>query len=128
VNIKNADRRVRRTKKLLLQGLKKLMSEKKINKITVTELTKLVDVNRAAFYLYYKDIFDMAEKNKTEMFLYFSEALEKYSPGIAPPKCSKKKAFYRKSSGCFLVMFRRRPVFTVRRFQSRSPQTRLLFF
>jgi hypothetical protein len=74
---KNVDRRVRRTKKLLLQGLTKLMSEKKINKITVKELTDLVDVNRATFYLYYKDIFDMVEKVETEMFLYFSEALEK---------------------------------------------------
>ncbi len=74
----NVDRRVRRTKKLLLQGLTKLMSEKKINKITVKELTELVDVNRATFYLYYKDIFDMVEKIETEMILYFSEALEKY--------------------------------------------------
>lgn len=76
----NVDRRVRRTKKLLLQGLTKLMSEKKINKITVKELTQLVDVNRATFYIYYKDIFDMVEKVETEMFEYFSEALEKYMP------------------------------------------------
>jgi AcrR family transcriptional regulator len=76
----NVDRRVRRTKKLLLQGLTKLMSEKKINKITVKELTQLVDVNRATFYIYYKDIFDMLEKVETEMFEYFSEALEKYMP------------------------------------------------
>ncbi len=79
MNANNVDRRVRRTKKLLLQGLTKLMSEKKINKITVKELTELVDVNRATFYLYYKDIFDMVEKVETEMFLYFSEALGKFS-------------------------------------------------
>jgi AcrR family transcriptional regulator len=78
MDTKNVDRRVRRTKKLLLQGLTKLMTEKKINKITVKELTELADVNRATFYLYYKDIFDMVEKIETEMFLYFSDALEKY--------------------------------------------------
>ena len=56
------------------------MSEKKINKITVKELTDLADVNRATFYIYYKDIFDMLEKVETDMFEYFSEALEKYMP------------------------------------------------
>ncbi len=73
------DRRVRRTKKLLLQGLTQLMSEKKINKITVKELTDLVDVNRATFYLYYKDIFDMVEKIETEMFDNFNETYSKFN-------------------------------------------------
>lgn len=73
------DRRVRRTKKLLLQGLTQLMSEKKINKITVKELTDLIDVNRATFYLYYKDIFDMVEKIETEMFDNFNETYSKFT-------------------------------------------------
>lgn len=79
MNPNNTDRRVRRTKKLLLQGLTQLMSEKKINKITVKELTELVDINRATFYLYYKDIFDMMEQIENEMFEYFTEALKKYT-------------------------------------------------
>lgn len=79
MNKQKIDRRIRRTKKLLLQGLTELMSEKKINKITVTELTDLVDVNRATFYLYYKDIFDMLEQIETELFNNFSEAYEKFS-------------------------------------------------
>jgi AcrR family transcriptional regulator len=54
------------------------MSEKKINKITVKELTELADVNRATFYLYYKDVFDMVEKIETEMFQYFRDTLEKF--------------------------------------------------
>lgn len=73
------DRRIRRTKKMLLQGLTKLMSEKKINKITVKELTDLVDVNRSTFYLYYKDIFDMVEQIETEMLNDFSEAFKNLS-------------------------------------------------
>lgn len=73
------DRRIRRTKKMLLQGLTTLMSEKKINKITVKELTDLVDINRATFYLYYNDIFDMVEQIETEMFNDFREAFEKFS-------------------------------------------------
>lgn len=72
------DRRVRRTKKLLLQGLTQLMSEKKINKITVKELTDLVDVNRATFYLYYKDIFDMVDQVESHMFEKFNAAFKKF--------------------------------------------------
>ena len=62
------DRRVRRTKAILLQSLISLMSEKKINKITVKELTDLADVNRSTFYLYYQDLFDMLEKVEMELF------------------------------------------------------------
>ena len=76
------DRRIRRTKKLLLQALTKLMSEKKINQITVTELTDLADVNRSTFYLYYKDIFDMLEQIENELFQDFTKAFEEFSKDI----------------------------------------------
>ena len=75
------DRRVRRTKKLLLRSLTKLMLEKKINKITVTELTELADVNRSTFYLYYKDIYDMIDQIETDMFEELTAKLKKlYMP------------------------------------------------
>lgn len=60
------DRRTRKTRKALIEALTKLMSEKKINKITVKELTDLADVNRSTFYLYYNDIYDMLEKSRQD--------------------------------------------------------------
>lgn len=53
------------------------MSEKKINNITVKELTDLADVNRSTFYLYYRDIFDMLEQIEMEMLDDFNKAFEK---------------------------------------------------
>ncbi len=65
---KKEDRRVRRTKKLLSQGLIELMQHKQVKDITVRELADLVDVNRGTFYLYYRDIFDMLERLEDELF------------------------------------------------------------
>lgn len=72
---KKEDRRVRRTKKLLLQGLTQLMQQKQVKDITVRELAELVDVNRGTFYLYYRDIFDMLEQVETELFARFYQIL-----------------------------------------------------
>ena len=51
------DRRVRKTKKLLLDGLTQLMQTKDVSEISVKELSDLVDINRGTFYLHYRDIF-----------------------------------------------------------------------
>ena len=53
VTEKKEDRRVRRTKKLLIQALTELMQQKPVKEITVKELTDLADMNRGTFYLYY---------------------------------------------------------------------------
>lgn len=75
------DRRIRKTKKVLLESLTKLMSKKKINNITIKELTDLADLNRSTFYLYYKDIFDMVEQIETEMLNDFNAAFQRFRRG-----------------------------------------------
>ena len=65
------DRRVRRTKHLLEEGLIRLLREKPLKSITVKELTDSIDINRGTFYLYYRDIYDMAEKLENEYFGQF---------------------------------------------------------
>ena len=44
------DRRVRKTRALLLQGLVKMLETHDIQDISVKELTELVDINRGTFY------------------------------------------------------------------------------
>lgn len=59
MNSLQTDRRVRRTKALLLKGLISLMETKDVKDISVKELADLADINRSTFYLHYNDIYDM---------------------------------------------------------------------
>ena len=47
------DRRVKYTKKIIKDTFLNLLKEKEISKITVSEICKLSDINRATFYRYY---------------------------------------------------------------------------
>ena len=76
---KAVDSRVRRTKRLLKQGLTELMAQKSIKKITVRELSELVDINRGTFYLHYKDIYDLVEQIENELFQEFESILMSYT-------------------------------------------------
>lgn len=71
------DRRVRKTRSLLLQGLIRLMEEKDVKDISVKELADLVDINRGTFYLHYNDIYDMLSKTEDELFVEFNEILDR---------------------------------------------------
>lgn len=53
---KKTDRRVRKTKTQLRNGLAMLMKEKSVGEITVKELVDQVDINKSTFYLHYPDI------------------------------------------------------------------------
>lgn len=74
------DRRVRKTRRQLRQGLTKLMMEKNIQDITVRELTDLVDINRSTFYAHYKDIYQLLESIEQEMMAEFIEVVGRSSP------------------------------------------------
>lgn len=71
------DRRVRRTKALLLQGLMQLMETKDVKDISVKELSDLADINRGTFYLHYSDVYDMLEQLEDELFVEFHEIIDR---------------------------------------------------
>lgn len=62
------DARVRYTKMVIEKSFYKLLKEKPVNKITVTELCNLAMINRATFYKYYLDILDLLDKIEEEIF------------------------------------------------------------
>ena len=71
------DRRIRKTRTQLVQGLIKLMREKDIKDISVKELSDLVDINRGTFYLHYSDIYDMVNQIEDDLFDQFASIMRK---------------------------------------------------
>ena len=67
MGIEPVDRRVRKTRRQLRECLITLLKEKKVQDITVRELTDMADLNRGTFYLHYKDVFDLLEKTEAEL-------------------------------------------------------------
>ena len=74
----NPDRRVRKTRKLLKKCLIRLLKEKRVQDITVRELTDMADLNRGTFYLHYKDVFDLLEKTEAELMDEFNSLVMSY--------------------------------------------------
>ena len=78
------DRRVRKTKKALRQGLVQLLQEKKLKDITVRELTDAVDLHRGTFYVHYRDIYDLYDKMWQEANQAIRDIFRQYPPEELP--------------------------------------------
>lgn len=76
------DRRIRKTKTQLKQGLAQLMLQKSINEISVKELVELVDINRSTFYLHYSDIYSLLEEVEDEMVGEITSIIDEHPIGI----------------------------------------------
>lgn len=72
------DRRVKYTKKVIKETFIDLLQEKDINKISVSELCQKCDINRATFYRYYIDIYDLLEKIEQELIDKLKQMLLTY--------------------------------------------------
>ncbi len=56
------DLRIQRTKAAIKESFLELRKKKPIEKITVTELTKSANINKATFYLHYSDIYALSDE------------------------------------------------------------------
>ena len=63
------DARVRFTKKVIKDAFFQILQEKPLNKVTVTAICELAEINRATFYKYYNDPFDLMQQIETELLL-----------------------------------------------------------
>ena len=78
MGIEPVDRRVRKTRRQLRECLITLLKEKKVQDITVRELTDMADLNLGTFYLHYKDVFDLLEKTEAELQEDFNQLVCKH--------------------------------------------------
>lgn len=74
--VNDNDSRVKRTKKLIRKGLAELSKTKSITKVTVKELTDLIEINRGTFYLHYKDIYELVEALENELYNEFEKNID----------------------------------------------------
>lgn len=66
--------RVVETKERIRDAFFELYATKKIERISIKEITEKAQLNRGTFYVYYKDIYDLLEKTEDELI---DELMEK---------------------------------------------------
>ncbi|GEP20207.1 TetR/AcrR family transcriptional regulator [Pediococcus argentinicus] len=64
---KKLDHRAQRTRKNIINSFIKLLGQKEFNKISITEITNMADVNRRTFYLHYVDIFELLDELENDL-------------------------------------------------------------
>ena len=75
--MKKTDRRVARTKRLILDAVMDLLSEKKLQDITVREITERADIDRKTFYNHYGSIYESVEEQEDNLVDYVEEMFNK---------------------------------------------------
>ncbi len=73
--MEHSDLRVVKTRRVIRSALFKLMSEKELSKITVSELCACAEINRKTFYRHYRTIPDVIEELEGEILGEFSEIM-----------------------------------------------------
>ena len=73
--VKTVDRRVIRTKKAIREAFAKLLTEKDINDITISDIAELADINRKTFYNYYDGIYQVVDEIENEIIGRFDAVL-----------------------------------------------------
>ncbi len=76
---KATDRRVIKTKKAIRIAFARLLSEKDVNDITVSDIAELADINRKTFYNYYSGIYMMIDEIENDIVEAFGSVLGEIS-------------------------------------------------
>ena len=81
----NYDRRQIKTKKAIIAAFITLLQQKNISKITITELSKLADIDRKTFYLHYNSIEELYNDLGTMLVSLIKEIIYEYSKDQKTP-------------------------------------------
>lgn len=80
------DLRVKKTKTGIINAFLQLRAKKPLERITVKELSDLAEINKATFYLHYKDIYDLSEKLENDLFERVFNSIEHPKSALSDPK------------------------------------------
>lgn len=74
----DSDKRVIRTKKAIKSALFRIMEDKDISSITISELTAKANVNRRTFYTHYRNITDILNEIEGDLVAALGELVQKF--------------------------------------------------
>lgn len=98
------DARVRYTKKVIREAFLSLLREKSVKQITVTELCRLADINRATFYKHYRDAFDLLEQIEAGALEHLRDTTRQIQGGDAVSQFARLLEHARECHGEFSVI------------------------
>lgn len=105
------NRRVKMTKSLIKGAYLDLLKEKPSNRISVTEVCSLADVNRSTFYAHYKDLDSLHREMEQDLFSRIPVLEAEGEPGSLDQNRAKIQGFFRyvyeEESLCSLLLISR---------------------
>lgn len=72
---KTPDRRVIKTKRAIKNAFARLLAEKDINDITISDIADLADINRKTFYNYYAGVYEIVDEIENDIADAFDRVL-----------------------------------------------------
>ena len=72
---RSPDRRVVKTKRAIKNAFAKLLSQKDINNITISDIAAQADINRKTFYNYYAGVHEVIDEIENDVIEHFDAAL-----------------------------------------------------
>ncbi len=72
------DRRIRKTKAQIKNALTRLLMQKDLKDISVSEIADMADINRGTFYLHYRDVYDLFERTENDILENFTGIIAKH--------------------------------------------------
>lgn len=72
---RSVDRRVIKTKRAIKNAFARLLTEKDINDITISDIAAVADINRKTFYNYYSGVHEVIDEIENDIISHVDEAL-----------------------------------------------------
>jgi len=78
------DRRARRTAEQIKQTMLSFLERRPIHEISVSEICKVCQINRATFYDHYRDVFDLVQDLEKDVLVLLEGLMAQVSPEETP--------------------------------------------